>query len=399
MKVALLCLLLQLVLLFSLIGKSLCTVSLTILPEKYSQARCMDGTRSGYYYEPSSDLSNSKKWVFYLFGGGECDNQYSCEYQLNTSLGSSDYFAANYSDTSSWYLASGYCPNNPGLCTWNHVGVPYCSQDLHSGQITEPSDATWGLYFSGHIILESILDALDELYNLKEASEIVFTGASAGGIGVWMNVDYVAKRYPNARVTAATVAGFYFYATYYSGENHTEPGGMADFRESGIQAAYKLYDAFVDETCKTAFEAANKDPAACMLSNNSFPYIESDSFAIQAQTDQTVLCGHDCFPEDYMFESPEQAFMMEFSKNMSVALAPLLDSKPITRKRHPKSGAFSAACYIHGDFSHSKPLINGMNYNQAFNYFYFNYTTVDSSFYKVADDCGIMCNPTCPINY
>lgn len=69
---------------------------------------------------------------------------------------------------------------------------------------------------------------------------------------MWMNVDYVAQRYfcppqarprfrlrfshhacnryPNARVTAATVAGFYFYATYYSGPNHTEAGSMADFR-------------------------------------------------------------------------------------------------------------------------------------------------------------------------
>lgn len=71
-----------------------------------------------------------------------------------------------------------------------------------------------------------------------------------------MNVDYVAERfvnfgasinltpmskfppyssqyrYPNARVTAATVAGHYFYATYYAGPNATQPGGMADFRSA-----------------------------------------------------------------------------------------------------------------------------------------------------------------------
>jgi methionyl-tRNA synthetase len=31
-----------------------------------------------------------------------------------------------------------------------------------------------------------------------------------------------------------------------------------------------------------------------MLSNNSLPFIESDAFVVQAQTDIVVLTGHDC---------------------------------------------------------------------------------------------------------
>ena len=34
-------------------------------------------------------------------------------------------------------------------------------------------------------------------------------------------VDFVADRYKNARVTVATVAGFYFYAYPYTSINHT----------------------------------------------------------------------------------------------------------------------------------------------------------------------------------
>jgi len=74
-----------------------------------------------------------------------------------------------------------------------------------------------------------------------------------------------------------------------------------------------LYNAFVDESCKAAYEAKNLDPSPCMLANISFPYIEADSYAIQAQTDQRVLTGHDCFPQDYMFEAPEQQFMRDWS--------------------------------------------------------------------------------------
>ena len=40
-------------------------------------------------------------------------------------------------------------PYNPSFCSWNHVNIPYCSQDLYSGVITESSEKTWGLYFSG----------------------------------------------------------------------------------------------------------------------------------------------------------------------------------------------------------------------------------------------------------
>jgi ribosome maturation protein SDO1 len=371
-------------------------VNLTLLSEtKHDTARCMDGTMAGYYYEKASNINEDKKWVIYLYGGGECDNEESCKSQLNTELGSSNYFADSYSDTSSWYLASGYCPYNPSLCGFNHVGVPYCSQDLHSGQITTKSDDTWGLYFAGHLILSSILDELDELYNLKDATDIILTGVSAGGIGVWMNIDFIANRYPNTRVTAATIAGFYFYETYYNGTNHTNPGGMADFRKDGIENAYKLYNAYVDETCKIEYESYNLDPAACMLSNNSFPFIESDSYVIQAQTDQVVLTGHDCFPQDYMFEDEEQSFMYEFSSNMSNALAPLTKNNKIINNK-PQTGIFSVACYIHGSFTHTYPLLNGYSYNEAFTNFYFNYSIIDQTNFILQDNCGIMCNPTCP---
>ena len=46
------------------------SVPLTMLTD--SKARCMDGTLSGYYHQPASNASASKRWVFRLEGGGEC---------------------------------------------------------------------------------------------------------------------------------------------------------------------------------------------------------------------------------------------------------------------------------------------------------------------------------------
>jgi hypothetical protein len=92
-----------------------------------------------------------------------------------------------------------------------------------------------------------------------------------------------------------------------------------------------------------------------------------------------------------MYESPEQAFMNDWHNNMSTALGPLM--KDETADTTVRNGVFAAACYTHGGFTHSYPLINGMNFYEAFANFYFKLTSPES--YKLSDECGVMCNPTC----
>lgn len=362
-------------------------VPLTMLTDK--RARCLDGTQAGVYIQPATAGENRNRWVIYLNGGGECDTEAACKSQLTGPLGSSKYFS-NTSNANGWYLANDNCDQNPDFCSWNHVFDPYCTQDLHSGQVTTPSDSTWGLYFSGFHVVTAMLDLLDRKHNLHFASDIIVHGVSAGGIGVWMVVDYIKERYPKARVTAATVAGHYFYATYYDGPDHTNPGGMADFRAEAFPKTYDLYQAFVDRDCRHFMQSHQRSPGECMLSNNSMPFIQSDSFIIQALTDQTVLTGHDCWPQDHMYEAPEQAFMMDWYKNMTVALQPVFSQ---SGDLNPRRGAFAAACYTHGGFTSKHPLIQGLNYYQAMGNFYFQRTA--ESGYRLVDDCGLMCNPTC----
>ncbi|RYH29417.1 hypothetical protein EON65_08590 [archaeon] len=264
-------------------------VPLTMLTD--SKAKCLDGTQSGFYYQQARSVENQNKWVINLNGGGECDTESACVAQTKSSLGSSKYFY-NQSDAAYWYLASDNCAANPDLCNWNHVLNPYCTQDLHSGMVETASNETYGLYFAGFFVMESILNSLDKAENsILSATDIIVHGVSAGGIGVWMVVDYIAKRYPKARVVAAPLAGHYFYATYYAGENHTSPSGMGDFRAQAWEHTYALYNAYVDEDCKAAYLQKNLSPGACLLSNNSLPYIQSEVFITQALTDQVVLTG------------------------------------------------------------------------------------------------------------
>lgn len=371
-----------------LFGCNSVPVPLTLLnAEAHPKAKCLDGSPGGYYAQEATDDSSKNKWVIYLMGGGECDTEEYCLEQTQSKHGSSNFFKPTW-DSSQYisYIANDDCQSNPEFCSWNQITNPYCSQDMHSGQIITPTEDTWGLYFAGHFINDAILDEMDMFRNkLIDATDIIVVGASAGGIGTWMHLDYIAERYPQARVSGLTVAGHYFYANYYTGPDATTDMELADFTEVGVEAAYHLYDSFVDESCKAAYEGENQSAYACMISSHSQPYVSSEVYVVQSQTDQVVLNYHDKWPADHMDDAPEQAYSKEWHENMTASLDPLVKSS--------KNGVFAAACYTHTDFIATKPSINGVGFMEAYANFYFNRTSSEG--YNFADDCGEMCNPTC----
>ena len=396
---------------------------LTLLTD--SKARCMDGTLSGYYFQSKYTYSclemfnyyfnfffnvsvteatraeDSTKWVIHLQGGGECATKDACYGELNSNLGSSKYFDPSMQ---MWFFNYDNTNINPDWGAANHVHIPYCSGDLHSGTVTAPSDSTWGLYFSGHLIFEAVVEELIAKYELGSATDIVLSGDSAGGIGVWMNVDYLAVKIheinANTRVVGAPIAGFYFYADEpYTGPDHTY-STLANFSESGMATAYNLWQSYVDLTC---LSAKTKDPHACTLAAYSYPYISSETFIIEAQTDQVVLEAHDWVPSaPTLCNNPELQYVASWRDEMISFLTDhgILD----TTKNH--SGAFVPACYTHTGFSHDAPKINAIDYNTAFGNWYFKRTAADN--YKLYDVCAsitdpnainaksnIFCNPSC----
>ena len=143
----------------------------------------MDGTQAGFYYEPAAAGASEAArtgWVVHLQGGGECTDEALCSVQLSTKRGSSNYWDPYLWDLG--FLASNNPAQSPNLSDWNHVFVPYCSQDLHSGQVTVPSDNTFGLYFAGHLSLAAVVESLKK----QPAPAVVLPtlGGEAGSTGV-----------------------------------------------------------------------------------------------------------------------------------------------------------------------------------------------------------------------
>lgn len=342
------------------------------LLDEYDQAKCLDGSPSGYYLDVSP--SGSNKWILHLQGGGECASEDRCVAQSKTNLGSSTKWPK---EMGIGFLQQRDPTLNPDFYDWNYVMMAYCSQDLHGGQITKPSNASYGLYFSGRL---NFLAMIKSLPALSSASDIVLSGDSAGGIGVWYHLDWLAGHFSSARVVGAPIAGFYFYADPYMGVNHTS-SGLADFREPAWPSHVELWDSFMDESCVSALGSKSW---ACMLANNSFPYIDTPVFITEAQTDMVVLLYHDWVPQPYVMMGPEQDYLAQWHENMSIALAPALASG--------RDGVFNPACFIHTGFSFTSPRIENTTYVQTLGNWYFNRPGPKRLF----DECGVMCNPTCP---
>lgn len=76
-----------------------------------------------------------------------------------------------------------------------------------------------------------------------------------------------------------------------------------------------LWSSFMDASCVKGLSAT---PWACMLSNYSFPFIEVESYAVEAQTDQVVLTSHDDIPQQWVTLPPEQDYLGQWRDNMTI---------------------------------------------------------------------------------
>lgn len=68
-------------------------------------------------------------------------------------------------------------------------------------------------YFHGHKIVEAVLNMTRDDYTLTDATDVILTGCSAGGIGTFFNCDFVAEYMkalnPNTRVSCRPEAGWF----------------------------------------------------------------------------------------------------------------------------------------------------------------------------------------------
>jgi hypothetical protein len=367
-----------------LIG-GLSLVDPTIVKER--GAACLDGSAPGYWIRPSGVQSDRHRWVVHAQGGGWCYNEESCTSRAQTNLGSSRHwgeFTACYGNCSG--ILSPSKSDNPDFYGWNHVFVGYCDGTSMTGAKTGTQN---NLHFRGRANLDGVLDSLLER-GMNNATDVIFTGGSAGGLAVYLNLDHVADRVaavaPEAKVVGFADAGFFLDHPTMGTQNHAYAGA--------IQGLFNLSAPQTDKTCLHAL--SESDGWQCMMAQYTVPYVTTPLFIAEGMYDSWQLpsilwlgCGQPT-PEKSCNPKQLQAFL-EYGQAMNLTLLPLAEK--------PGRGYFLDACIVHiqslfEDGDHWDTwTIRGQTLRETFGNFYFNRPGAK----RLVDADPWPSNPSCPV--
>ncbi len=245
-------------------------------------AVCNDGTKPIMYTQPGTG-DGRNKWVIYFQGGAGCATEAAC---LARSVNNHDLTSSVDDNLPERITPEGIISTvpevNPDFATYNHVFLHYCSSDAYAGDGERKiGPATW--QFRGKEIVAAMIYQLAEPTtgdpSLKDATEVLITGGSAGAMGVANNLDRIAERLAPVPVKGISDAGWMPYGMKPFGP------GLFDVRPDAV-AAYGYYNAKPDESCV----AANPDnPGACLNQNFAAKYIKTPMYVINDQRDPQLL--------------------------------------------------------------------------------------------------------------
>ena len=292
-------------------------------------AVCNDGTPAAYYFRPGIG-DGLHRWVIHLQGGGFCYSKVTCQARTTQEaelMTSNDLPKTRKGDG----ILSASPDVNPGFATANHVFISYCSSDVWSGD--QPgSSVTDGLHFRGVSIFRAVIEDLMDpdiipSPNLAEATEVLFSGTSAGGVGVLTHLDWLAAKLPSAQVKGVDDAGWFIIMSPFVSSLNSP--------EKATQLAYQYWHGSTDETCATAH--AGKE-GQCYLGAYVYPYLTTPLFVQISQLDGPQLNN---LGITLKLDAEERQYVNGFRAAVRTSLMPV-------------SAAFSPAEQLHGLLVNSK---------------------------------------------
>ena len=221
-------------------------VPLTVLDAAEASRRgavCLDGSPPGLYFRPATTAATNSSWVIFMKGGAWCTSAADCAGRSRTSLGSSTKFPPTYS------VGGPLDPDsarNPTFANFNHAILFYCDGASFAGNAADPlhwsdphnpsNNAT--LYFRGQRVLEYLLDWLVQNRGLDRATDVLFSGGSAGGLATFLHADATHQRLlkqhvPLKRFRAMPISGFFL--------DHSDVSGKHAFAQS-MRDAFDLHN-------------------------------------------------------------------------------------------------------------------------------------------------------------
>lgn len=158
-----------------------------------------------------SKKGNSNNLIIHFAGGGACWDGVTCSEPFNfwraikvgMTHNLNSYYIPKASDRIPFFLGGIFSDKakNP-LHDWNVVYIPYCTADLHAGEIVNtylsPDQDTISIHHNGK---NNVAASLDWAYQtFKNPAKVIVTGESAGGYGAFYYTKAIAQHYEEAKM-------------------------------------------------------------------------------------------------------------------------------------------------------------------------------------------------------
>lgn len=259
---------------------------------RHPRAVCNDGTAGTFVFRPGFG-GGAKRWLIYLEGGGSCGTGDECKTRFADQRGLMSSFGLSDGQVFTPVLEGIKASNaeeNPDFYDANLVQIQYCSSDQWSGDVAAVAGAPereithW--HFRGRAITRAVVEELLGL-GLSRAQEVLFTGSSAGGLGVGNQADDLRAQLPaSIRLLAMQDAGFGLIYPPYDPLTMKESDDPPFPQELYYSAATAAWRGRGDADCEAAL-GPSQDRAQCRIPSFTFPagYITTPMFIRQSQTD------------------------------------------------------------------------------------------------------------------
>ncbi|XP_038053009.1 pectin acetylesterase 11-like [Patiria miniata] len=360
---------------------------LVVLPQDLADetgAYCLDGSPPSYYFRNASSDEHLNSWLIHLMGGAWCYSNAQCARRSATALGSSRMLSP---EKRFGGILSSSSTVNPDFYDWNVAVVNYCDGASFSGDREDPvTHSNTKMYYRGSRVLDAIISYLLQSAGLQRADRVILSGASAGGLAVYLHADRVGSMVPNdASFKAVADAGFFV-------ADEADTSGEK-WWENAMKDVYQMQqvEGSLDEDCLLAKE---KNRSECFFAQYAYPHVTTPMFIINSVYDswavQNILkvrCRPSgCSEEELRVIGEHRRTFLQRTDQIN---------------RYNKDGMFLTSCYDHILASLDSPWMTykvaGRTTREAFADWYYERTTPAET-RDVDCDSSLTCNPTCSSN-
>jgi len=326
------------------------------LLQDQTQARCMDGSPSGYWFRNGSG-NDRDKFLLVFIGAGWCRNAAECLARAAGGAGSSKSW---YPTVTGYGLTSADPSENPDFHSFSVAWVGYCDGAFFMGNRKEPLDN--GLYFQGQAIVKAVVSDLVQRNQLSSAQSVIVTGESSGGLAAAFSVDTIRVLLPEVKDVRAIVDAGYFLDLQNSGGDR-----------NSLEQIRVLSNMTLNSDCLEHYaQKEDKDGGPHLLWRcASMPYahrfIQSPLLIVQSAFDYSQLgaygMGLNCTPPGTTFASPMKECDDAHMQLLQAFSAKMVQELTLISTTNRRCSVFVIGCITHGLTQYGLYQVNNNNNN------------------------------------